>query len=119
MDIIAFANLAQILYIENSTSFPLRDFMTENCSNLVGLCSRMKERCFPDWEKICDTLDMNTHLPKPQKEEEKESKGEKEAKESKEGKEGDKEKADAEEKEGEKDKEVEENKEKEERVEDK
>lgn len=94
--------------------------MENNCPNLVGHCSRMKERCFPDWEEIGNTLDMNTHLPKPVKEEDKESKGDKkETKESKEGKEGDKEKADGEEKEGEKDKEVDENKEKEDRVEDK
>ncbi|XP_011303833.1 failed axon connections [Fopius arisanus] len=120
LDVTAFAHLAQILYIEKSTTFALRDYMQENCSNLVGLCSRMKERCLPDWDEICNTLDLNTHLPKPPKEEEKDSKGEKkETKESKEGKEGDKEKADVEEKEGEKDKEVEENKEKEERVEDK
>ncbi|KAK0084995.1 hypothetical protein PV325_005992 [Microctonus aethiopoides] len=120
LDVVAFSHLAQILYIEKSTPYALRDYMQDNCPNLVGHCSRMKERCFPDWEEICSTLDMNTHLPKPPKEENKESKEDKkETKESKEGKDGDKEKADGEEKEGEKDKEVDENKEKEERVEEK
>lgn len=113
LDIVAFANLAQVLYIDKEIPFPLRDFMQENCANLVGHCSRMKERCFPDWDEICATLDMNTHLPKPEKTEEKEGKEEaKETKESKEEKEGDKEKADKEEKDVEKDKESDENKEK-------
>ncbi|XP_014208066.1 failed axon connections isoform X3 [Copidosoma floridanum] len=113
LDVVAFANLAQILYIDRETPFSLRDYMQENCPNLVGHCSRMKERCFPDWDEICSTLDMNTHLPKPEKTEEKEGKEEaKETKESKEEKEGDKEKADKEEKDVEKDKEVDENKEK-------
>lgn len=115
----AFANLAQILYIDKEIPFALRDYMQENCPNLVGHCSRMKERCFPDWDEICSTLDMNTHLPKPEKPEETSKEGkEAEAKETKEQskdeKEGDKEKADKEEKDVEKDKEVvDENKEKE------
>ncbi|CAK9812047.1 Failed axon connections [Anthophora quadrimaculata] len=115
LDVVAFAHLAQILYIDKDTPYSLRDYMQENCPNLVGHCSRMKERCFPDWDEICSTLDMNTHLPKPEKQEEKEGKEEaKESKESKEEKEGDKEKADKEEKELEKEgKEVDENKEKE------
>ncbi|XP_076626278.1 failed axon connections isoform X2 [Colletes latitarsis] len=114
LDVVAFAHLAQILYIDKDTPYSLRDYMQENCPNLVGHSSRMKERCFPDWDEICSTLDMNTHLPKPEKQEEKEGKEEaKESKESKEEKEGDKEKADKEEKELEKDKEVDENKEKE------
>lgn len=114
LDVVAFAHLAQILYIDRETPSPLRDYMNENCPNLVGHCSRMKERCFPDWDEICQTLDMNTHLPKPEKTEEKESKEDtKESKESKEEKEGDKEKSDKEEKDVEKDKESDENKEKE------
>ena len=114
LDVVAFAHLAQILYIDKDTPYSLRDYMQENCPNLVGHCSRVKERCFPDWDEICSTLDMNTHLPKPEKQEEKDCKEEaKESKETKEEKEGDKEKADKEEKELEKDKEVDENKEKE------
>ncbi|XP_078044667.1 failed axon connections [Augochlora pura] len=114
LDVVGFAHLAQILYIDKDTPYSLRDYMQENCPNLVGHCSRMKERCFPDWDEICSTLDMNTHLPKSEKQEEKEGKEEpKETKESKEEKEGDKEKADKEEKEMEKDKELDENKEKE------
>lgn len=55
--------------------------MTENCPNLVGLVNRMKERCFPDWEEICTTLDLNSHLPKPAPEETKEKEGGKDEKE--------------------------------------
>ncbi|XP_015592454.1 failed axon connections [Cephus cinctus] len=114
LDVVAFAHLAQILYIEKDVPYSVRDYMQESCPNLVGHCSRMKERCYPDWEEISDTLEMNTHLPKPEKPEEKEGKEEaKETKESKEEKEGDKEKSDKEEKEVDKDKEVEENKDKE------
>ena len=36
-------------------------------------------RCFPDWEDICTTLDLNSHLPKPPPEE-KETKGKDEEK---------------------------------------
>ncbi|CAG2061531.1 unnamed protein product [Timema podura] len=61
--------------------------MQENCANLVGHVNRMKERCFPDWEDICKTLDLNSHLPKPPPEE-KETKGKEEEK--KQEKEGDK-----------------------------
>ena len=112
----AFAHLAQILYIEKDTPYSLRDYMQENCPNLVGHCSRMKERCFPDWEEICTSLEMNTHLPKPEKidgAKEGSKEENKETKESKEEKEGDKEKAEKGEKEAEKDKELDENKEKE------
>lgn len=65
MDVVAFANLAQIYFIDKEVSYSLRDYMAENCPNLVGLVNRMKERCFPDWEDICTTLDLNSHLPKP------------------------------------------------------
>lgn len=47
----------------------------------------MKERCFSDWDDICTTLDLNSHLPKPKAEESKDKK-----EEAKDEKEGDKEK---------------------------
>lgn len=83
---VAFAQLAQIYFIDKEVSYALRDYMTENCPNLVGLVNRMKDRCFPDWEEICTTLDLNSHLPKPAPEETKEKEGGKDEKE------GDKEK---------------------------
>lgn len=54
----------------------------------------MCDRCFPDWEEMCKTLDLNSHLPKPPPVEEKEGKekeGKDAAEEKKEEKEGDKE----------------------------
>lgn len=111
LDVVAFANLAQILYIHKDIRFPLRDFVQDKCPNLVGHCSRMKERCFTDWDEICTSLAMNTHLPKEQKSVNKENKEEaKESKESTEEKEGDKEKSDKEEKDIEKEKEIDGNK---------
>ncbi|XP_014271424.1 failed axon connections [Halyomorpha halys] len=79
LDVVAFANLAQIYFIDKELQYPLQDFMQENCANLVGHVNRMKERCFPDWEDICTTLDLNSHLPKPPPEE-KEVKGKDEEK---------------------------------------
>lgn len=75
MDVVAFANLAQVYFIDKEVTYPLRDYMTEHCANLVGHVNRMKERCFPDWEDICTTLDLNSHLPKPAPEEGKNKEG--------------------------------------------
>lgn len=67
LDVVAFANLAQIHFIDKEVSYCLRDYMSTECPNLVGHVSRMKERCFPDWDDICNSLDLNAHLPKPVK----------------------------------------------------
>jgi hypothetical protein len=117
LDVVAFSNLAQIYFIDKETAYPLRDFMSEHCANLVGHVNRMKERCFPDWEDICNTLDLNSHLPKPPpedkpKEQADEKEAEKEVKDEKDVKD-EKEKADDKEKEKEVEKDTEENKEKE------
>lgn len=86
IDVVAFANLAQIYFIDKEVNFSLREYMVDNCANLVGLVNRMKERCFPDWDDICTNLDLNSHLPKPQpvsddKEQKEQCKDEKEEKE--------------------------------------
>ena len=41
-------------------------------------------RYYPDWQEMCDTLDMNTHLPKPVKEEKEPEKVEQKEEEKKE-----------------------------------
>lgn len=69
LDVVVFAHLGQIYFIDKEVSFALRDYMTESCPNLVGLVNRVKDRCFPDWDDICTTLDLNSHLPKPAPEE--------------------------------------------------
>ncbi|XP_071444909.1 failed axon connections [Hetaerina americana] len=121
LDIVAFANLAQIYFFDKEVEFALRDFMQDNCANLVGLVNRMKERCYPDWEDMCKTLDLNSHLPKPEPEE-KPTDGKGKEEEKKDEKEGDKETEKEIEKEKEKgenekdvEKDVEENKQKEEK----
>ena len=66
LDVVAFAVLSQLHFLSKDVSYPLRDFMTEKCPNLVGHVSRMKEKCFPDWDEICTKLDLNAHIPKPE-----------------------------------------------------
>lgn len=95
LDVVAFANVAQILFMDKEVSFPMRDWIEENCTNLVGLVNRIKERFYPDWDEMCQNLDLNSHLPKPPKEEPKDEKEDKE----KDEKGGEKEKADDEKKE--------------------
>lgn len=112
LDVVAFANLAQVAFMDKEVSYSLRDWMTENCSNLVGFCNRIKERAFPDWEEMCNTLDLNSHIPKPPPEEKveetpaekkEEKTKEEEKKEEKDKDDTEKEKAQKDEKEGEKD----------------
>merc|ERR1711976_218859 len=80
LDVVAFANLAQVVFMDKDVSYSLRDWMLENCSNLQGFCVRMKEKAFPDWDEMCENLDLNSHLPKPPKEEEKKEEETKESK---------------------------------------
>lgn len=68
LDCVAFSVLAQVHYISDEVKYALKEFMQENCPNLVGHVSRIKERCFPDWDDICTKLDLNAHLPKPEPE---------------------------------------------------
>lgn len=68
LDCVAFSVLAQIYYISDEVKYALKDYFTESCPNLVGHVSRIKERCFPDWDEICTKLDLNAHLPKPEPE---------------------------------------------------
>ncbi|KAK7019184.1 hypothetical protein SK128_018076 [Halocaridina rubra] len=113
LDVVAFANLAQVVFMDKEVNYTLRDWMSEHCNNLVEFCSRVKERAFPDWDEMCANLDLNSHLPKPPPKEEepaaeeKEEKGEKtekgeDKKDEKEKDDSEKEKAQKDEKEGEK-----------------
>jgi glutathione S-transferase len=67
LDLVAFAHLSQIAYVDASVEYDLREWMAQNCPNLMGFLGRMKERCFPDWDDICSSLKMNTHLPEEKK----------------------------------------------------
>lgn len=46
-----------------------------SCTELTSFLSI--SRCFPDWDDICNNLDLNAHLPKPPPEEKEEKKEEK------------------------------------------
>ncbi|KAL7642995.1 UNVERIFIED_CONTAM: hypothetical protein RMT77_006284 [Armadillidium vulgare] len=122
LDVVAFANLAQVAFLDKEVNYSLRDWMQENCTNLVSFCERMKERAFPDWDEMCANLDLNSHLPKPppkeeeKKEEAAETKEEEAEKEKKEEKKDEKEKDDSEKEKAQKDeKEGEDNKKSEEK----
>lgn len=91
LDIVVFSQVAQLVVLEKEAAHPLQAWILENGKNLLTHFERMKDRFFPDWQEMCTTLDMNTHIPKPvteepQKEEEEKEK-EKEKEETKEGKE--------------------------------
>lgn len=52
----------------------MKEWMETETSNLVSFVDRIKNKYWSDWDQICTTLDLNTHLPKkdttPDKEEE-------------------------------------------------
>ncbi|KAL9904416.1 failed axon connections isoform X2 [Glossina fuscipes] len=68
LDVVAFAVLSQLHFLSKDVPYTLRDFMAEKCLNLVGHVSRMKDRCFPDWDEICTKLDLNAHIQKQEPE---------------------------------------------------
>jgi glutathione S-transferase len=115
LDLVAFSQIALVLNVddsENGAKCPLKEFINADCTNLVGLVTRMKDRAWGDhWdEAIGEKMELNPHIPKPDppKEEEKEEKKEEAVEEKKEAaddkKEEDKEKADSDEKEKEEEK---------------
>jgi len=115
LDLVAFCHIAQILNVESEVACPLRDYMNEECKNLVGLYNRMKDRAWGDhWEEaIGDKMELNPHIPKPEPPVEEKEEEKKEAEEAADDnkKEEDKEKGDKDEKEKEEKKEEEEKKE--------
>merc|ERR1712062_542549 len=93
LDMVVFSHVAQLVMVDKEFSCPLRDYLEEECKNLVGLVNRMKDRCWGDhWaEATGETMDLNPHIPKPdppapepEKEEEEVKKEEEEKKEEKE-----------------------------------
>merc|ERR1719251_409334 len=61
LDLVAFCHIAQILNVESEVACPLRDYMNEECKNLVGLYNRMKRitltsRNVKSLEKVCSDL---------------------------------------------------------------
>merc|ERR1711988_1221357 len=96
LDMVVFSHVAQLVMVDKEFSCPLRDYLEEECKNLVGLVNRMKDRCWGDhWaEATGETMDLNPHIPKPdppapepEKEEEKKEEEKEKAEEKKEEKE--------------------------------
>ncbi|XP_021708506.1 failed axon connections isoform X2 [Aedes aegypti] len=54
LDVVAFAILAPILAISQEVQYGSRDKIKVNCENLVWFVERMKQRLYPDWDKLCD-----------------------------------------------------------------
>jgi len=112
LDLVAFSQLALIINVDDSSESgvkcPLKEFINAECTNLVGLYTRMKDSAWGDhWDvAIGESMDLNPHIPKPEPPKEEEEKKEEAAEEKKpeEKKEEDKEKADSDEKEKEEEK---------------
>merc|ERR1712020_867306 len=107
LDLVTFSQLALILNVDdsdNGVKCPLKEFINAECTNLVGLYTRMKDRAWGDhWdEAIGEKMELNPHIPKPEPPVEEEKK--EEEKKAEEKKEEDKEKADSDEKEKEEEK---------------
>lgn len=82
LDIVAFSVLAQFIYYDGS-DFAIHSWLDENATNLKSHAERIKDKYYPDWKEMCESLDLNSHLPKPPPKE-KEEKKEKEDKKEKE-----------------------------------
>jgi len=89
LDLVVYAHVAQLVMVAAETSCPLRDYIEADCKNLVGLVSRMKDRCWGDhWEAATgEEMDLNPHIPKPEPPPEPEKEEEKKEEEKKEGEE--------------------------------
>jgi len=68
LDLVVYSHMAQLVMVEADHPCPLRDYVEENCKNLVALMNRMKDRCWGEhWEvAIGDSMELNPHIPKPE-----------------------------------------------------
>merc|ERR1711976_430766 len=94
---VAFSHLALVLGVDNSDAgikCPIKEFVESDCTNLVGLVTRMKDRAWGDhWdEAIGEKMELNPHIPKPDPPKEEEVKEEKEEEKKSEEKKEDEEK---------------------------
>lgn len=110
LDLATFCQLAQIINVDPEVKCPLREYLETECTNLVGLYNRMKDRAWGDhWDEATgEKLDLNPHIPKPEPPKEEEKKEEDKQEDDKDNKkEEEKEKGDKDEKEKEEKKEEE------------
>ena len=68
LDCVAFAHICQFVYVPFGG---MKEYLESDCTNLLSFVERMKERYWPDWDEMCKTLELNTHLPKKIEEPEK------------------------------------------------
>lgn len=61
LDCVAFAHVAQFVYVPFAN---IDQWLNENHPNLVAFVHRVRDRYWPDWERACKTLELNTHLYK-------------------------------------------------------
>lgn len=59
LDVVAFANLAQLHFIDKDVQHALRDALAESFPNLVGLVTRIKERAYPDWDELWSSTEKS------------------------------------------------------------
>ena len=71
LDMVVFSHVAQLVMVDKEFSCPLRDYLEADCTNLVGLVNRMKDRCWGDhWANATgEEMDLNPHIPKVRTEE--------------------------------------------------
>lgn len=63
LDVTAFAHLAQFVYVPFEG---IKEWIETETPNLLAFCNRIKDKYWPDWEEMGKTLEINTHLPKPE-----------------------------------------------------
>ena len=83
LDCVAFAHASQFVYIPFAG---FDEWLKTETPNLIAHVERIKEKYWPDWERICKSLELNTHLyaegeEPPLSEAEKKAQEEKKAKE--------------------------------------
>lgn len=59
LDCVAFAHVTQFAYIPFAG---FDEWLKTETPNLLAHCDRIKEKYWPDWERICKSLELNTHL---------------------------------------------------------
>ena len=79
LDLKAFVFLAMVLNVDSEVPCPLRDYVQEECKNLVDFYNRVKDRAWGDhWDEATgEKLELNPHIPKPEPPKEEEKKEEK------------------------------------------
>lgn len=59
LDCVAFAHVSQFVYIPFAG---FDEWLRTETPNLIAHVERIKEKYWPDWERLCKSLELNTHL---------------------------------------------------------